>query len=339
MTMQQRAGSLAFAVAVFAMACADPSGPTVRMTDFDRPSAAVSDAIRGVDGFAYPTGMTAGEVRVCKTVPAGDPAGVTFTFAVTKVVGVVPTTGQVTTTTNHNIVGVPGQTVCEDVFLSAKPGSELDSVRIVETAPPANWALTSINTLRIDDGPGYTPPNSGLNSGDLVVENVGARSVSLYVNNDMGRVVTFTNDHTAPPPPPAICDFITFGRLDWEHNGLKVVISGNAGGNSPDGGFLNEFHIEVNGVDHHVADITSYGPIAAAPLASATYTNSRRAAGLDKHGHAVELRVWDGGEPGWKFDRFWFNVNGTIVGNATTGDVVDQGNMQYHANCRGPGGA
>ena len=158
----------------------------------------------------------------------------------------------------------------------------------------------------------------------------------LFLNQFHGYVITYNNVFT-PPPPPAVCDFITFGRLVWEFNDLKVVISGNAGGNAPDGGFLNEFHIEVNGVDHHVADITSYGPIAAAPLASATYENSRRAAGLDKHGHAVELRVWDGGEPGWKFDRFWFNVNGTIVGNATTGNLIDQGNMQYHANCRGPG--
>lgn len=332
---QHRLSVVALAVAAFAVACADPSAPTVRMTDFVGPSAAVTDAIKGVNGFNYPTGMGAGEVRVCKTVPAGDPAGVTFTFAVTKVVGVVPTTGQTTTTTNVNIVGVPGQTVCEDVFQSAKSGDGLDSLRIVESAPPANWALTTINTLRIDDGPGYTPPNSGANSGDLVVENVGTRTVTLYINADMGRIVTFTNDHTAPPPD--ICDFITFGRLDWEHNGLKVVISGNAGGNSPDGGFLNEFHIEVNDVDHHVADITSYGPIAAAPLATSSFPNSRRAAGLDKHGHSVELRVWDGGEPGWKFDRFWFNVNGTIVGNATNGDLVDQGNMQYHSNCRGPG--
>lgn len=202
------------------MACADPSGPTVSMTEFGSPVAAVTDAIRGVNGFAYPTGMTAGEVRVCKSVPTGDPAGVQFSFSVT-VVGVVG--GALgPTTTNHNIVGVPGSsTACTDVFLSAKPGDGLDSVRIVETAPPANWALTAINTLRIDDGPGYTPPNSGPNSGDLVVENVGTRSVSLYINGDMGRIVTFTNDHTAPPP-----DICTYTKGWYQNkNGAPTVIA------------------------------------------------------------------------------------------------------------------
>ena len=160
------------------------------------------------------------------------------------------------------------------------------------------------------------------------------RTAVVRINSDMSRRVTFTNN-TAPPPPP-VCDFVTFGRLVWEHDGQKVVISGNMGGNAPDGGFLNEFKIEVNGVDHHVADITSYGPIAAAPLASSTYENSRRGAGLDKHGHAVELRVWDAGEPGNGTDRFWFSIAGASVGNATTGNLIDLGNMQYHANCRGP---
>ena len=220
MKTHQQAGSLAIAIAAFAMACADPSGPTVSMTEFGSPVAAVTDAIRGVNGFAYPTGMTAGEVRVCKSVPTGDPAGVQFSFSVT-VVGVVG--GALgPTTTNHNIVGVPGSsTACTDVFLSAKPGDGLDSVRIVETAPPANWALTAINTLRIDDGPGYTPPNSGPNSGDLVVENVGTRSVSLYINGDMGRIVTFTNDHTAPPP-----DICTYTKGWYQNkNGAPTVIA------------------------------------------------------------------------------------------------------------------
>jgi len=331
MTMQQRAGSLALAVAAFAMACADPAGldrtllPGAPTLDVSVNPPTVNTLLPG--DLAAP-----GRVRVCKQTPAGDPGQAwTFTIQVASQIGAAPPAA---VTWDGSITGVAGQTVCETAFVSTKSGDALDRVIITEQALPANWTLDHLHIERFMHGGGpYIPPaGTPIDVGVLAT-----REATLYVNGDMLRDVTFGNNYTAPPPPPEICDFISFGRLVWEHDGLKVVISGNAGGNSPHGGFLNEFHIEVNDVDHHVADITSYGPIAAAPLASATYTNSRRAAGLDKHGHAVELRVWDGGEPGWKSDRFWFNVNGTIVGNATTGNLIDQGNMQYHSNCRGPG--
>jgi hypothetical protein len=134
--------------------------------------------------------MQAGEVRLCKYVPAGDPAGVQFTFQVT-VTAVLPTPGAISNN-QVQIAGTPGTSNCVDVYLSTKNGSGLDKVVIVESAPPANWAMTGINTLRIDDGPGYTPPAPG----DVVVENVGARTSEVYINNDMGRIVTFTNDYT-----------------------------------------------------------------------------------------------------------------------------------------------
>ena len=80
----------------------------------------------------------------------------------------------------------------------------------------------------------------------------------IVVNIFHGATITFLNQHRGPPPPPQVCDFITFGRLVTEVNGQKVVISGNAGGNKPGGGILGEFHIEANGVDNHVADIDTY---------------------------------------------------------------------------------
>lgn len=186
-------------IATLVMGCAEPSGPNVKVTDFGGPVAVITDAIRGVDGFDYPTGMTAGEVRVCKRIPAGDP-NQTFTFQVTAV-SVLPAAGAISDV-QHQINGVAGTEVCTDVFLSAKPGSGLDQVTIVEGAV-ANWAVTAINTLRIDDGPGYDPPdpvadNPNLIDGNSVTENVAGRTSVVFINGDMGRIVTFVNDHTAP---------------------------------------------------------------------------------------------------------------------------------------------
>jgi hypothetical protein len=133
---------------------------------------------------------------------------------------------------------------------------------------------------------------------------------------------------------PNPCDFITFGRLVTEDGGTKVVISGNAGGNRPGGGILGEFHIDVNGTDYHVSDIASYGPIGAGPLSG--LVNSRVVTGTARNGAAVELRLWDGGEPGKNTDRVYVKINGSVVLSAT-GQTIDQGNMQYHPVCRGPG--
>jgi len=271
----------------------------------------VSFAAGAVTATPAPTAVV-GRIIVCKT---GNQGG-SFSFARS-------TVGTVGVDYVGNGPIVIAVNTCLEVANDASPTGFGSNITVTEGAPPAN----TVQTITACKQAGVGVP---------VTDCVFANGGNLFLNSFHGYVITYNNVFT-PPPPPAICDFITFGRLVWEEGDDKVVISGNAGGNSPDGGFLNEFHIEVNGVDHHVADITSYGPIAAAPLASSSFTNSRRAAGLDKHGHAVELRVWDGGEPGWKFDRFWFNVNGTIVGNATNGNLIDQGNMQYHANCRGPG--
>ena len=130
-----------------------------------------------------------------------------------------------------------------------------------------------------------------------------------------------------------MCDFITFGRLVVEVGNKKVVISGNAGGNQPGGGILSEFHVEANGVDNHVADVDSYGPITSGALSA--YTNSRVTAGTAKNGVAVELRLWDGGEPGKGTDRVYVKLNGVEIFGAA-GMLIDQGNMQYHSTCRGP---
>lgn len=135
-------------------------------------------------------------------------------------------------------------------------------------------------------------------------------------------------------PAVQVCDFITFGRLVTSTaSGSKVVISGNAGGNLPGGGIQGEFHIEVNGIDYHVSDIATYGPITSGALFG--LPNSRVVTGIAKNGASVELRLWDGGEPGKGTDKVYVKINGTEI-LAPAGQFIDQGNMQYHPECRGP---
>jgi hypothetical protein len=195
----------------------------------------------------------------------------------------------------------------------------LSLVTLSETSP----GFISVSGLRIDqEVGGVTSTISALSFAD---------GGTLPVNSFHGARVTY--EFHIEVPPPAVCDFITFGRLVVELNGHKVVISGNAGGNAPGGGFLNEFHIEANGVDNHVANINNYGPIASGALSG--LTNSRIATGTAKNGNSVELRLWDGGEPGKGTDKVYVKINGVELFGAD-GVYIDQGNMQYHSNCRGP---
>jgi hypothetical protein len=155
------------------------------------------------------------------------------------------------------------------------------------------------------------------------------------INSFHGATIIYVNTvDIPPPPPPPVCDFITFGRLIVSVNGQKVVISGNAGGNQPGGGILSEFHIEANGVDNHVAQVDTYGAITSSgPLFG--LTNSRITTGTAKNGVAVELRLWDGGEPGKGTDKVYVKLDGVEL-FGPDGVYIDQGNMQFHSNCRGP---
>ena len=320
--MTKKLGSL-LAIAAFAIACSDPTTmPSRTLVSGGVDAAVVAHPINFGGGGSYPANLADGVVRLCKTANAA--GSFSFTWSLNDAAAVAIPGGP--------IVLAAAGTECRNIYTATVDNLlGVDKVVITEGADAANWSLTGRN---IDQyfGQFVSYPAPRL-SGDN--DTAPARGVTVYINDDMAKLVTFTNTFTAPPPPP-VCDFITFGRLVWEEGTQKVVISGNAGGNAPGGGILGEFHIEVNGVDHHVSTISTYGPIAAAPLASATYTNSRRVTGTDKDGHAVELRLWDGGEPGKDTDRFWFSIAGASVGNATTGNLIDQGNMQYHPQCRGP---
>ena len=161
-----------------------------------------------------------------------------------------------------------------------------------------------------------------------------AEGDEILINQFHGTVLTYVN-HVEPPPPP-VCDFITFGRLVIEVGGQKVVISGNAGGNKPGGGILGEFHIEANGTDNHVANVATYGPIADGPLSGSAYPNARMVTGTAKNGTEVELRLWDGGEPGKGTDVVYVKLGGASGSVLLDVEDIDQGNMQYHSTCRGP---
>jgi hypothetical protein len=336
-------GSLA-TLTLLAVGCTDPVAPSRTLLGSNIPSFDLStipaDPSQGIP--FRPAGVQPGEVRVCKATPACDPAlSWSFTVVATNEDG---SAGPVVPQSPVTIQGVSGQTVCATVngnpyvLRSGASGTTLDKITVTEVGPlPADWALTHIHVELYKDGTGYNPGNAGPNA-LVVTGDLTARTVTFYVNDDMQRFVTFTNDYTAPPPPPPveICDFITFGRLVTEIGGKKVVISGNAGGNNADGSIKNEFHIEYLGVDYHVANATSYGAIASGALSGPGFPNSRVVTGIAKNGTAVELRLWDGGEPGKGTDKVWFSLNGSVKTTGADGQFIDQGNMQYHANCRGP---
>ena len=196
---------------------------------------------------------------------------------------------------------------CVVVAVDGGPDGIASSVTVSETSA----GLVSVSAAN-ENG-----PITGYQEGDAIL-----------INQFHGATITYVN-HV----DEAVCDFITFGRLVVEVNGKKVVISGNAGGNQPGGGILAEFHVEANGVDNHVANVDSYGPITSGALSG--LTNSRITTGTAKNGVPVELRLWDGGEPGKGTDMVYVKLGSTEI-FGPTGKLIDQGNMQYHSTCRGP---
>jgi hypothetical protein len=210
---------------------------------------------------------------------------------------------------------------CKVVAIDKSTDETASAVTVTELASPLA-SLVSVERERID----FIVNTQIDDIGALTAVSDG---VSVPVNAFHGSLFVYHNQPVAPP----VCDFITFGRLVTSVNGQKVVISGNIGGNQPGGGILSEFHVEANGIDNHVANVDTYGAISSGPLSN--LTNSRISTGTAKNGVAVEVRMWDGGEPGKGTDIVYVKLNGVeILG--PNGQYLDQGNMQYHSNCRGP---
>jgi hypothetical protein len=283
------------------------SAGVVGLTACAGESSAPTSALRAPDanfalGLTTDATPVAGQVKVCKS----SASNVSGTFAVSRtVVGTSNGTVQAASTLT------PGQ--CAVVAEDFSPANNGSNVTVNESNAGPGTTVVAVLT-----GPTAVPFTNG---------------GTVFINTYHGYTITYTN--IVETPPPATCDFITFGRLVTEVNGKKVVISGNAGGNAPGGGILGEFHIDANGVDNHVADIATYGPITSGPLSGSAYPNARMVTGTAKNGVKVELRLWDGGEPGKGTDVAYVTLDGVkLLGNS--GQLIDQGNMQYHANCRGP---
>lgn len=254
-----------------------------------------------------------GVLKVCKTGNAGGE----FTLARSQNGGILP--GYLF---DFNATFTLDLDICRIVAVD----NGGDGIWSILTLTETSIGLVSVSGQRIDVIPNSPTLETVVSA--LTFLNGGSHAVNSF----HGAVITFEN-FIAPPPPPQVCDFITFGRLEAAFNGQKVVISGNAGGNKPGGGILGEFHIDIDGTDYHVADIDSYVP--AGLLLN--LTNARIVKGTAKNGVAVELRLWDGGEPGKGTDRVWVKIGDDVLIGGPLGQLIDQGNMQYHNVCRGPG--
>ena len=148
------------------------------------------------------------------------------------------------------------------------------------------------------------------------------------------------NDYIWTVVPRAIgrtCDFMTFGRTQIDAPLGTIVISGNAGGFKADGSILGTFNISVGGTNYLVQDITTYLPITSGKFS--LLPNARVITGTSRSGATVEIRIYDGGEPGRVADQVYLKVGGDdgveVLG--PLGVKLDRGNIQYHSNCRGPG--
>ncbi len=197
---------MALVVAALVAACADPTSPARSL------AGDVSRDVSTVQTQTFPTGLDWGEVRVCKTIAADDPA-TTFNYTYT-VTHVIPA-GAPGAPVAFSINALPGQTVCNDVYDSGPiTGSQYDRVVIVEGAAPANWSLSNIDVVRYL-GLNYTSP-----VGYFDTEDEATRTATTYVNSDEGRIVTFTNDYT----PPVIGCTYTKGWYQ-NKNGAPTVVA------------------------------------------------------------------------------------------------------------------
>jgi hypothetical protein len=304
-TMFQRLAPLAVAGLVGIGACADGSSNPTALAPASASRLAPTARSLFLGEVTTDNSVVLGEIKVCKQ---GNVDGAYVVVRTQYVRDDVDPPSEPSGTVQSPTTVVTGQ--CVVVAVDGGPDGIASSVTVDETS------AGFVSVSAVDE----RGPLVGYQQGDAIL-----------INQYHGTVITYVN-HVEPPPPP-VCDFITFGRLVTEVNGKKVVISGNAGGNQPGGGTLAEFHVEANGVDNHVANVDSYGPITSGAFAG--LTNSRITTGTAKNGVAVELRLWDGGEPGKGTDWVYVKLNGVEI-FGPNGKAIDQGNMQYHSNCRGP---
>lgn len=161
---------------------------------------------------------------------------------------------------------------------------------------------------------------------------VGAEDNKLEIIDNTPLYDSDYNDYIwSVKPRRKVCDYVDFPFLTLKYNNKWVVISGNAGGISPDGEVMGEFTVVANGTTYRVREIDSYGEVTSGPLAGRA--KARIFTGTATNGAFLEMRVWDGGEPGRNRDEVYLKINGVEVLGAA-GDVLELGNANYRDTCR-----
>ena len=191
MKTQVRVTTLALAAAVFAVACADPAtGPSRTLVPDGVDKAITQNVINFPGGGSYPPGVDDGRIILCKT---GDAAG-TFNFSVSVDGGAA---FNVTRTLAN-----AGATDCGTgpIHTAVLGGNSFPQTVVITEATQANWAVANIDIVQhlaigILNAGNYTAPRL---DDSFSVPN---RQATVFINKDMARTVTFTNDFTAPPPP------------------------------------------------------------------------------------------------------------------------------------------
>lgn len=107
--------------------------------------------------------------------------------------------------------------------------------------------------------------------------------------------------------------------------------------NSRTGSSLDRTGENRGAVDYNLKDIVSYGSIVSGGVFGASYPDARVIVGRTADGTKVEIRIYDGGEPGRVADAVYLKI-GTTTPLGAAGANLDRGKIQYHATCRGPKG-
>jgi hypothetical protein len=182
-------------LAVFAVACADPSGPTTRALVLGTPDAAIITDANATYPFPSSNGIFAptagngdGWVRLCKV---SNTAGTfNFDYAVN---GAVDGNSDVSITIAAGEVNTR-KCVTTPLYNSDKGSSEIDVVNVVELNPGANWTTT------VDIEQHYVASVPVYHANSLADQfNDAARSATAYINDDLEKIVVFRNTYTAPP--------------------------------------------------------------------------------------------------------------------------------------------
>jgi hypothetical protein len=185
------------ALALFAAGCADsPVAPSRALLPGDVSLAVSQQVINFRGGESYPTGTADGYIRLCKT---GDAPG-TFTFNLSVNGG---TPFQVTRTLTTGSLTDCGT---GPAYISTVAGNGFPQTVVITEVAQTDWALTNIDIVQVLASGIYnfggTPPGNYLAPRLDDAFDVSQNRATVYINGDMARIVTFTNDYTPPPPPP-----------------------------------------------------------------------------------------------------------------------------------------